>query len=1188
MKIPSWTPLAIGAALLGALLMIFRSALGLSIVLVLLIFLVIGLMVAIVVLFRQLRQNQAAEEIERTISTQADADIEKSTPGQLVEMERLKQELLDAIATLKESKRGRGGEDALARLPWYMLIGPAGAGKSELVRRSGLHFTMQDEARSPRAVRGVGGTRGFSWWLTEEAVLLDLAGRTLATAAFDDSGEWVAFLQTLRKQRGTKPVNGAIVVIAVDQLADQPETRIDSVARAARERLEELVEHLGVVFPVYVVFNRCDQIAGFSEFFEDLETQDRLMPWGATISLERARAVAADELFDEEYGVLLAALSERRLPRMASMPDATTRARAFAFPLQLQRIRGSLRRFLRTMFEMPAGAESPPFRGFYLTSAAQQGDATDRVMQPAVRNLGLTLARPDMGGAGRGGSWFARSLFSEVVFPDAGLAVSSKGAQGRVQRGEQLVWTVAAACFVFCALLFAGFSCGNRGLVAHVRSGAVLAAERVREDTPAAERLRALEPLRAATQAVDSVSARPPLWRKLGGWSGNRVVDPAVELWTRRVAEAVLAPAVRHMEADLKRMTDTGEGRFIDYYYRFRAYRLLTTPTRIRARDAEVLGREVSSALGAELTTGVASPAERREIPTLVSRQMKFLATHPRALADVYRNYYSSADDDLVARGARRVRDTWDSSQFYQALIAEVQSSKPITLGTFVGSTTLLTGSVEVPGAFTKAGWTSDVKSRVQDLGEMVAHDWLLLDVFGGRPPDLHADVLRLYAQDYSRHWAGFLAGTSVAEPKTMGVAAEQLKLLAKGDSPLFKVLRGVCDQTRLGAAPDTPLGTVQSDFEIACAFFQTTGTSAGGRLAAFLGQFRKPAGGGDAFDKNKTASARYQAFLLAAQAKINEAAQPGAPAGNIRSLLTTGDQESNPLIKVVAFAQQLGDNYRGMAGAEPTVRLLQSPITGARQVVVGQGLNPAIAEAWSSIVLEPFRATLAGRYPFSSSEQDASLDDFTACFGPTGYVWTFYQQHLAPLGINEDGSSKTGEPPPVPGAVLDFLSKAYTIKQAFFAGGAQPALTITVRVSPPTIDGPQVNVRWVALDVGGGTSMYSMGPEQDQTLAWPGADPMAGAALRVNAVESDQGKKKKKSKEPAAVPVETRNGKGVWGLFRLLDQAQNISDTGGGANVTWAMHTPSTTLLFTYHLGSSSAHHPFRRGGLRMNPPAL
>src|SRR5262249_12677968 len=161
--------------------------------------------------------------------------------------------------------------------------------------------------------------------------------------------------------------------------------------------------------------------------------------------------------------------------------------------------------------------------------------------------------------------------------------------------------------------------------------------------------------------------------------------------------------------------------------YRFRAYRLLTTPTRIRPRDAEVLGREVSSALGAELTTGVASPAERREIPTLVSRQMKFLATHPRALADVYRTYYSSADDGLVARGARRVRDTWDSSQFYEALIAEVQGSKPITLATFVGSTTLLTGSVEVPGAFTKAGWTNDVKSRVQDLGEMVAHDWLLL-----------------------------------------------------------------------------------------------------------------------------------------------------------------------------------------------------------------------------------------------------------------------------------------------------------------------------------------------------------------------------------------------------------------------------------------------------------------------------
>ena len=159
-----------------------------NILLVLLVVLVLVLIVGIVLLVRQLRQAQQAEAIESTLRTQADADIERSTPGELAEMQSLKDELLAAIETLKTSGK-KAGEDALAKLPWYMVIGPAGAGKSELIRRSGLQFPLHDAANNPRAVRGVGGTRSFSWWLAHEAVLLDMAGRTLATAAFDDSGD---------------------------------------------------------------------------------------------------------------------------------------------------------------------------------------------------------------------------------------------------------------------------------------------------------------------------------------------------------------------------------------------------------------------------------------------------------------------------------------------------------------------------------------------------------------------------------------------------------------------------------------------------------------------------------------------------------------------------------------------------------------------------------------------------------------------------------------------------------------------------------------------------------------------------------------------------------------------------------------------------------------------------------------
>jgi type VI secretion system protein ImpL len=1184
-KLP-WMPYAIGGVTLVTLLTIFRGALGLSLLLVVLIVLVIALILAIVFLFRQLKQSQAAEEIEKTISTQADSDIEKSTPGQLAETQALKEDLLSAIETLKKSAK-RGGDDALAALPWYMVIGPAGAGKSELIRRSGLNFPLQDASRNPRAVRGVGGTRGFSWWLAHEAVLLDMAGRTLATAAFDDSGDWIAFLETLRKQRPEKPINGAVVVIALDQIADQPESKIDSMARAARERLEELVQHLGVVFPVYVLFNRCDRVAGFIEFFEDLPNEARFEPWGATLSMERARANPAETLFEEEMSVLQASLSERRLPRMAAMPEAVTRARAFAFPLQLERVRPAMRRFLRALFEAEEGADAPMFRGFYFTAAAQEGEPTDRVLQPAVRALNLTVRAPEGFAPPRGGSWFVRDLLAEVVFPDAGLASTSQGARGRLRQRDRLLIGGFGIALAALALMFAGFSCMNGAVVSHARKASVEVSTRVRPDAPIVENLRALDQLRSAATALDSLVVKKPLYRRLGGYSGDVVRDPSVQLWMRRAVETIVGPAARQMEIDLRTLTDNNQGAFLDYYRLFRAWRLLSDPHQITPEDGDLLATQVALTMQGRLSMGSATQTDRNDYPGLVSRQMHFLAGHPEALAAVAREFYPEADGPLSLRAAQRIRGTWDPAAFYRDVIARATpGAKNITFVQLAGQTTQMRGTVEVPGPYTKDGWEKQVKPRVDDYRALVKRDLVLQDVFQQRPPDLATDILNLYAADYSKRWAAFLDGVTLAEPRNMGESAQQLALVAKGDSPMFKLLRGVREQTQLGVGPDTPLGKVQTDWAILKDFFATQGGGAE-KVTGFLQRFTQKGGSVDANDRTQSPSAKYQAYLMAAQKKVNEAGQPGAPFAVIRSLMTSGDDVTNPLLALKAFAQQYGGAYVGAAGAQPVARLLAAPIGGAEGAVVGSGINPQLAAAWKSTVLEPFQNTLAGKYPFAASREEASLADFAGCFGPKGYFWTFYAANLAPF-LNEDGTPKAANAP-VSGGMIAFLKHAYEIRQAFFASGDMPSLQFTISTTPPRFDGPPLNVRWVSFDCGGSRVTYTMGPPREEAVQWPGADPTAGAGIRVNAsAAEDPKKKKKKGAEPLAVPVEVRTAEGVWGLFRVLDGATSFSDAAGGADVTWSLPAGASRVHVTWSFKGSSVHHPFSRGFLReARPPA-
>ena len=49
--------------------------------------------------------------------------------------------LLEALKRMRDSQRGR----SLDRLPWYLLIGPSGAGKTTALLNSGLQFHLADE-----------------------------------------------------------------------------------------------------------------------------------------------------------------------------------------------------------------------------------------------------------------------------------------------------------------------------------------------------------------------------------------------------------------------------------------------------------------------------------------------------------------------------------------------------------------------------------------------------------------------------------------------------------------------------------------------------------------------------------------------------------------------------------------------------------------------------------------------------------------------------------------------------------------------------------------------------------------------------------------------------------------------------------------------------------------------------------
>lgn len=169
----------------------------------------------------------------------------------------LRERMSTALSLLK---RARGTRGYLYEQPWYVIIGPPGAGKTTALLNSGLKFPLAAEM-GQGAVAGVGGTRLCDWWFTENAVLIDTAGRYTtqdSNAAVDRAG-WDAFLDLLRRTRPRQPLNGVIVAIALSDIASAPNDERVAHARAVRRRVKELEERLGIRLPVYLLFTKADR-----------------------------------------------------------------------------------------------------------------------------------------------------------------------------------------------------------------------------------------------------------------------------------------------------------------------------------------------------------------------------------------------------------------------------------------------------------------------------------------------------------------------------------------------------------------------------------------------------------------------------------------------------------------------------------------------------------------------------------------------------------------------------------------------------------------------------------------------------------------------------------------------------------------------------------------------------------------
>jgi len=194
----------------------------------------IGVVVAIWLVSRLMRRLRAYRAGDRLLAAVA-AQPQPETARTPAEVAKLRERFDEAMSALKAQQRQSGR--SIYDLPWYVIIGPPGSGKTTALINSGLKFPLEQRV-GKGALRGVGGTRNCDWWFTDEAVFLDTAGRytTQDSDAESDSLGWNEFLSLLKKHRARRPLNGVILTINAQDLLVGGSAVRESHVEAARRR----------------------------------------------------------------------------------------------------------------------------------------------------------------------------------------------------------------------------------------------------------------------------------------------------------------------------------------------------------------------------------------------------------------------------------------------------------------------------------------------------------------------------------------------------------------------------------------------------------------------------------------------------------------------------------------------------------------------------------------------------------------------------------------------------------------------------------------------------------------------------------------------------------------------------------------------------------------------------------------
>lgn len=361
------------------------------------------------------------------------------------EMKELHDRWKAAVDRLRNSHLKKLG-NPLYVLPWYMVIGDSGSGKTTSLNSARLASPFADFGR----VQGISGTKQCEWYFFEQAIVIDTAGRyTIPVHGDSDKDEWQRFLSLLLRYRRREPLNGLIVTVAADRLLKAGDGELENDGQAIRRRIDELMRALGVRFPIYTLVTKCDLINGVNRFCESLPEKSLDQPMGiinqdlsADVNTFMRRALTT---IDERLRNLRLQLLHE--PRTGSIDPAL-----LLFPEECERLKSGLEVFMSNVFRQNPYQETPVLRGLFFSSGRQEGSPHSHFSD----TMGVSAAGESLPGTSKG--LFLHDFFASILPKDRSLLAPTRRAiEWRMLTGNLGLTSWVIVGVAICGLLSFSF-----------------------------------------------------------------------------------------------------------------------------------------------------------------------------------------------------------------------------------------------------------------------------------------------------------------------------------------------------------------------------------------------------------------------------------------------------------------------------------------------------------------------------------------------------------------------------------------------------------------------------------------------------------------------------------------------------------------------------------------------------------